>query len=89
MSYHNSRTLTKDHPQWNEFCHRLGARLAPPGSPGTQCQHGHEQSRRVLEEMGFDPEPTLRYFAENGGSCDCGVMFNIVFQDDDVTQPPR
>lgn len=44
------------------------------------CKGGTNQdlSTAILQTMtGIDVDATLRYFAENGGHCDCEVLFNV------------
>ena len=77
--------LTPEHPLWPDFCDRLGGEegcnFQGQGQNITwTCQGGTNQdfSRAILQTMtGIDVDGSLRYFSENGGHCDCEVLFNV------------
>jgi hypothetical protein len=77
--------LTPEHLLWPEFCHRLGGEegcnFQGEGENITwTCKGGANQdySRAILQTMArIDVDATLRYFSENGGHCDCQVLFNV------------
>jgi hypothetical protein len=44
---------------------------------GYQCDHRFTLTRRFLTERGLPVEKTLAWLGENGGGCDCEVIFNV------------
>ncbi|MBI2055743.1 MAG: DUF2695 domain-containing protein [Candidatus Sungbacteria bacterium] len=82
--------MTPDHPRWNEFAETLKGpeycnfHEEEPGNPNSvkwQCKGGMNKppfAKAILEKMsGFDVEASLKYFEENGGHCDCEILFNV------------
>jgi hypothetical protein len=78
------------HPRWPEFRSRLAGpagcdfKAGPPPERETtwKCAGGNDQSlaRGILEAMECSPEAvqaSLAYYAENGGHCDCEILFNL------------
>jgi hypothetical protein len=69
------------HPDWEEFVERLG------GPEGCDWQEDdtwrcggpkYRFARAILESMpDTDVEASLAYFRDNGGGCDCTILFNI------------
>jgi len=81
--------MTPDHPRWNEFTARLqgpeGCNFheKEPGNPESmtwRCK-GEENkpfARAILKSMGgIDIKASLKFFEENGGHCDCEILFNL------------
>jgi hypothetical protein len=79
--------MTTKHPRWNEFTQRLGG---PEGcnfhdDPATgqmawTCEGGSDKTlaAAILAKMGgIDVPASLEYFEENGGFCDCEILFNV------------
>ena len=70
--------MNYDHPQWKEFVDNLS-------KTAQECEHSYKQSWKVLEEMKLlekiDIDSTIHFFCENGGYCDCEIMFNVVKHD--------
>ena len=68
--------MTPDHHRWDAFCARLEMALGDP--------HEHRCSRRfeavvaILSSMGLDVHASLDWLREQGASCDCEVMLNVV-----------
>lgn len=80
--------MTAEHPRWVEFCKRLEGpegcnfRQTDPDDPDTlvwRCSGGPDRSRAkaILEDMGCDIEQSCDYFEDNGGYCDCEILFNV------------
>ena len=81
--------MTPDHPRWNEFvealegpgyCNFHEEELGNPNSIKWHCEGGMNKpyAKAILEKMsGFDVEASLRFFEENGGHCDCEILFNV------------
>jgi len=74
------------HPRWEEFRERLegeeGINMIEVDVEGYtfSCYNGFERplTRALLKKFeGVDVEGSLKYFAENGGHCDCEVLFNV------------
>ncbi len=42
-----------------------------------RCDHTHKHATRILRAMGCDVPTSLSFFRENGGYCDCEVLFNV------------
>lgn len=80
-------TMTPSHPQWDGFCRRLGGdegcnfTQSDPNNAASvrwACNHTHAISRRLLAAYPeVDVEQTLAYFRDNGGYCDCEILFNV------------
>jgi hypothetical protein len=63
---------------WETFHHRLSETLMG-------CNHSHTVSRGILASMGLSDEiieACLHYLCQQGGFCDCEVIFNF-----DVSEP--
>lgn len=76
------QTMTPEHQRWAEFCERLAG---PEGCDFTEdgkwkCHGGTDKrfATAILTDMGgVDIPATLRFFEENGGYCDCEILFNV------------
>ncbi|HAL24388.1 MAG: hypothetical protein UY31_C0024G0003 [Candidatus Wolfebacteria bacterium GW2011_GWE1_48_7] len=76
-----------DNPRWDEFVSQLSGpdgchfrKRADSDDATWSCDHFKERSlaKEILEKMGnVDIEATLKYFDENGGSCDCNIVFRV------------
>src|SRR5262245_35465091 len=73
-------------PRWQEFMWRLkgpeglNARLGPGGALQWDCHDDLRGSAAVLARMGLtlrEIEASCRYFARQGGYCDCEVLLNV------------
>lgn len=81
--------LTPDHPRWLEFVNKLlgpeGCNFWQDGDGEThwQCDGDLSNARKILRkhfpEVNIDK--TLEYFQENGGICDCEIVFNVSHTD--------
>lgn len=79
--------MTTDHPRWVEFVERLGGpeacdfREDADDDLTWRCSgHTRHQASAILRDMGAsdgDLLGTLDFFDENGGYCDCEILFNI------------
>lgn len=85
--------MTPDHPRWEEFIQRLegpegcdfqgeyddeGELI--PDSVKWQCAGGEDKSKAVaiLKTMPeIDIAASLSFFEEQGGFCDCEIVFNV------------
>ena len=76
------KTMTPKHPRWNEFCVRLA------GPEGCDFKDNHtwkcdNTSNRpfataILKTMTeIDIAASMEYFDDNGGHCDCEILFNV------------
>lgn len=87
--------LTREHPQWDQFIQVLEGIVYfheienEDGEPNItwHCKSDFTQTTAVLNFMislgilkDIDINGTLKYFEDNGGYCDCEVLFNV---DDD------
>lgn len=82
-------TMTPDNPRWKEFAERLEGtegcnfREKEEGNPDSitwDCNGTMERplARAILEKMGdIDIEATMEFFEENGGRCNCEILFNV------------
>jgi len=77
--------MTPDHPQWHEFYERLSGpegcnmKVHPTKGLTFKCKGGEDRSMatKILRDMGADVEASLDYFSDNGGFCDCEIIFNV------------
>lgn len=77
--------MTPDHPSWAEFYERLsgpeGCNMKISAKDGLtfRCKGGNDRSlaTKILRDMGADVEASLDYFSDNGGFCDCEIIFNV------------
>lgn len=85
--------LTREHPLWEDFVERLNGpegcdfRFEGPDDDISNlrwtCDSQDDSlpfSRAIMKDMGFSDDEiddSLAYFAENGGFCDCEVLFNV------------
>lgn len=83
--------MNAEHPDWDEFCVRLegpeGCNFRQEGGDGGivwNCGGGTDQTKaekilRTMNEEGreIDVEGSLAYYSENGGYCDCEILFNV------------
>jgi Protein of unknown function (DUF2695) len=66
-----------DNPRWGEFTEALYKSLGYEKLPGS-CINDLSHATKVLTEMGnVDIEGTLEYCRDNGGFCDCEILFNV------------
>ena len=84
------QTMTEDHPQWEEFLDHLcgpegcnfhegsDGRLMWTCGGGGIAQHKPIAASRILAKYfpDVDLQSTITYFEENGGFCDCEILFN-------------
>ncbi len=40
------------------------------------CDHTHRLTREYLRSAGISPEPVVSWLCDNGGCCDCEVLWN-------------
>lgn len=75
--------MTTRHPRWKEFRERLDGpegcafRKDAEGKTVWRCDHTHKHATKILRAMGCDVPTSLSFFRENGGYCDCEVLFNV------------
>ena len=81
-----AQTMNHDHPRWLEFLERLegpeGCDFQGEDEKSTtwKCKGGNDKSKatHILTEMGeINIEASLAFFQENGGHCDCEIIFNV------------
>lgn len=83
-----SNVMTIEHPRWDEFTSRLGGpegchfRKDENGKGIWNCAGGVDKSFAIaiLEDMGMNIQASLEYFEENGGYCDCEILFNVDYK---------
>ena len=73
---HLMRTMSHDHPRWQEFCERLAESLgiADPNWTIAVCPGDMSRVDAVLTEMGMDVERSRGFFKAAGYECDCDVL---------------
>ena len=81
--------MSPDNPRWEEFMERLigpegcDFKQKEPNNPKTAtwlCDGGINRpfAKAILEKMGnIDIEASFKYFEDNGGYCDCEIVFNV------------
>jgi hypothetical protein len=79
--------MRPDHPRWLEFCEMLagptGCNFRKEGM-AWNCGGDHRFARRLLPQFGVDVEKSIAYFEENGGYCDCEILFNCTEAEDEA-----
>ena len=49
-----------------------------------RCHHDHRHAERIMASMGdIDIPASIKYFASRGGFCDCEILLNVQFSEDD------
>ena len=83
------KVMNQNHPKWGEFLKRLEGpegcdfHEKEPGNPESitwKCKGDSNKdfATKILKDMpDVDCEASLEFFDENGGFCDCEIMFNI------------
>jgi len=75
--------MTPEHPQWDEFTEALGKALGGlpgrcDGDRGEAGPNAHRHAKQILTKMRcIDIEQSLDFFEDNGGYCDCEILFNV------------
>ena len=82
VSTTTTNIMTTDHPMWNRFFARLVAQLdfrnSSSGNTVFRCDNTHDKATEILKDIGGVNIPeTLDYFKDNGGHCDCEIVFNV------------
>jgi hypothetical protein len=60
--------MTPDHPQWKEFCRRLG---------NFECKGNLRNAKKLLRAYDADIELSIEFFKQHCGFCDCEILLNI------------
>ena len=47
------------------------------GTLGGRCDHTHRHTAALLRSAGLDPDAVLPWLRDNGGYCDCEVLYNL------------
>lgn len=76
--------MQPSHKNWRKFCDELEG---PNGCNFKEGANGitfscnndgyRPKARAILSRMGADVERSLEYFDQNGGYCDCEILFNV------------
>ena len=69
--------LTPESPHWNTFAGNLEAIIEMYGCDGDRA---HRHARFIMAKMTcgeIDVEASIAVFEENGGYCDCEILFNV------------
>lgn len=76
--------MTPAHPRWREFADRLGGPegcnfRSVKGKFMFDCdgEPARPKANALLRDYNVDITATLAYFEENGGFCDCEILFNV------------
>jgi len=86
------------HPRWEEFLERLEGpegchfRKNESGEATWKCDRSREKplARKILEDMGeIDIASSMKYFEDNGGHCDCEIIFNVSRKEERDAETPR
>jgi hypothetical protein len=89
--------MTPEHPRWAEFTNRLGG---PEGCDFREdntwrCHGGHDKrfATAILEDMAktedINVAGSLAYYDQNGGHCDCEILFNVDPYEIDESETPN
>lgn len=69
----DNQIVDYNHPYWNA----IYARLVPVYNE-KGCSHKFDSVRKILISLpNVDVEETLDFYRENGGYCDCEVLYNV------------
>jgi hypothetical protein len=72
----SSRIMFCNHESWGEFAYAMLGIMK-----SNNCNHTYKATRAVLQKIrGIDVNETLDFFERMGGSCDCEVILNVIFQ---------
>ena len=84
--YGDPAVMQRGHPRWVEFLKRLtsleegcGLKREGPVYRNNKCDGTHLRplATKILQSMeGVDVEASLKWIGENGGSCDCEILFH-------------
>jgi Protein of unknown function (DUF2695) len=44
------------------------------------CEHGYKETLQFLNSRGLQIDPTLKWLQDNGGYCDCEIIYNVTDQ---------
>jgi hypothetical protein len=84
MEIKMAEILTPKSPRWDEFAdgiHWMMTQGCDEGEwrcDGDSGEHVHRYAKTMMRNMGnVDIEDTLAYCKENGGYCDCEILFNV------------
>ena len=78
--------MTPEHPLWEEFISRLEGpegcdfKDDENGDIVWKCAGGMDQTyaEKILKTMkNIDVESSLQFMRDNGGHCDCEIIFNV------------
>ncbi len=74
--------MTPNHDRWDEFCERLGGTEGCDfQEDGTwKCLGGTDKTFAIailIDMGGVDIPASLSFFEQNGGFCDCEILFNV------------
>lgn len=74
--------LTREHKLFDEFYNELGSlcdfKESDDGEIVWKCGGDFAKTRSILLKFeNVDIDGTLRYMEENGGYCDCEIIFNV------------
>ena len=73
--------------RWTEFINGLKAAMTPPNPEGDyRCGNNLRQAETVLTAMGVDVAGTLAWCKDEGGTCDCQILYLVA--DVPAYQPP-
>ena len=81
------KMMTPKHKHWHIFVSKLEGplgcnfRTEDADTPLLwDCEHNHKYATKILGMMGYTPgqiKKTIEYFRQQGGYCDCEVLFNV------------
>lgn len=67
------QVVDQDHPYWRAVYARLFDLYYEKG-----CNHNHNIVESILMSLpNVDVNRTIEFYKENGGYCDCEVMYNV------------
>jgi rhodanese-related sulfurtransferase len=79
--------MDSEHPDWQAFLERLEGpegcdfKKDAKGKITWLCKSGNDKTfaKKILTDMGlneFEIEESCEWFEDNGGYCDCEILFN-------------
>jgi hypothetical protein len=79
------KIMNQEHELWNDFLNRLQGPegcnfIEKGGDTAWECKGGMNKdfATAILKTIpNIDIEGSLSFFEENGGHCDCEILFNV------------
>jgi hypothetical protein len=74
------KIMTREHEKFPDFIDDLikKCNFEGEGKETTwKCDGDHRRTTILLKKYDVDIDKSIKYFEENGGFCDCEILFNV------------